>query len=549
MRQLNRPTVLLSFVVATCTIACERGEGHAHEKADDHAHGGEHGHGHGHDDGHGAAEEEELPGAAITHFTRAAADQSETELFVEFGVLIVGEEVRFAAHMTDCGELYTAIDSGTLEVKLGPPEAPNVFLVDGPSVPGIFRPSGVPQTAGKQPLRFVLTRGERVHVHDVGEVTVFADRAAARAALADVDEDAPAGQISFLKEQAWKLDFSLTEVTKRPMADTLRVFGELTPATGGVARVASPASGTVVAPPGGLKAVGARVRRGETLATVVPSIGGGGNLAAILLRKEKAALAVELAERELARVEGLLASGAVPARRVDEARGELQRARAEGEGAARLLAQHEGAVAGGSVPGGLRIVAPIDGIVTAAPMVAGGFVDEGGEIATLVDTRVLWLTAHVPEVHRARATRVFGGAFRSGRGPWTPFVARAEGYETSAILDAADRTFPVRVPLVNDDGALAAGTHVEVELHVGAPREVIALDKRAVLFEGGVPVVFAMREGEAFERLVVDLGAEASGLVEVRRGAAEGDRVATVGAMYVKLASVAGAAPAHGHPH
>lgn len=514
---------------------------HPHEAAAEHAHDD---HGHGHEEG-------ELPGTTLTHFARAAQDDSETELFVEFGPLIVGEETPFAAHLTDCGELWTAVDSGKLVVELhGAGEASEAFSVEAPSVPGIFRPVAKPTRAGARRLRFVLTRGARVHVHDVGEVTVHASRAAAAQALGGgTEEEEDDGAISFLKEQAWKVDFSLSKVTKRPLPDTLRVFGALQPPSGGEASVSAPASGTVVAPKGGLKPVGSRVERGETLAYLVPSIGGGGNLAAVILRKEKAALAVAHAERELQRLRGLLEQGAVAARRVDEAERDLSRARAERDSAESLLAQHQGAVTGGSNAGGVKVIAPIDGVITALPVVAGSFVEEGGAIATVVNTSVLLLTARVPEGERVRAAKVYGGAFRIGTGPWQEIPALASGYDVAPVLDEADRSYPVRVPIQNPEGALPAGAHVVADLALGPAEEVLTVDKRAVTFEQGVPVVYAMREGESFERVVVQLGAEHAGQVEVKGGLAEGERVAAIGALYVKLASLGGAAPAHGHPH
>lgn len=517
---------------------------HAHAAAPEHAHEGENGHGHGHDEGG-------LPGSTVTHFARSAQDDTETELFVEFGPLIVGEETPFAAHFTDCGELWTAVDSGQLVVELGGEgQGSETFSVEGPSVPGIFRPVAKPQGAGQRRLRFVLARGTRLHVHDLGEVTVFPDKATAEKALAaKADEPVDDGAISFLKEQAWKLDFSLSQVKKRPLPETLRVFGTLSPPSGGEARVSAPASGTLVAPKGGLKPIGSRVERGETLAYLVPSIGGGGNLAAVLLRKEKAALQAAHAERELTRLQGLLEHGAVAARRVDEAGSELSRARAELQSADGLLAQHQGAVTGGSSAGGVKVIAPIDGVITALPVVAGAFVEEGGAIAAVVDTSVLLLTARVPEGERARAAKVFGGAFRIGTGAWHTIPASESGYELAPVLDDSDRSYPVRVPLENEHGALPAGAHVTADLAISAPQRTLAVDKRAVVFEQGMPVVYVMREGESFERVVVQLGAEHGGQVEIKHGLVEGERVASVGAIYLKLASRGGGAPAHGHPH
>ena len=85
-------------------------------------------------------------------------------------------------------------------------------------------------------LVFRLKRGQRFHEHEVGEVTVYETRAAAEAALGHA-HDEEGSNISFLKEQAWRLDFSIAEVKNREIAPTLRVFGALEPQSEGRARV------------------------------------------------------------------------------------------------------------------------------------------------------------------------------------------------------------------------------------------------------------------------------------------------------------------------
>lgn len=539
---------LVLLVGAAAFAACADEPGHTHDD-NAHSHGGEHdhaaepGHGHGHGDG-------DLRATAVTHFTHSAQDSSETELFVEFGPLIVGEETAFAAHFTDCGALWTPVEEGRLTVQLrggGPPD--ESFSVTGPTVPGIFRPVAKPTAAGTRQLRFVLEREHRQHVHDVGEVVVYADRAAAEKALAGEEEEEDSGAISFLKEQAWKLDFALTEVKREPLSPTLRVFGELLPRSDGQARVSASASGRLVGGKDGLPRVGAFVERGDELAHLVPSVSGGGNLAAILLQKEKGGIAAAAAQRELDRVTRLVEEGAIPARRVQEAEARLARARAEVGGAERLLAQYQGAVTGGRAPGGVKIVAPIAGVLTEVPVVAGSYVEEGETLFSIVDTSVLWLSVRVPEVQRQDAATIFGGAFRPTGGVWRDIPPRPEGYQPSAVLDPRDRTFPLRIPIENQGGELFAGTHVIVDLAVAPPEDRLAAPRDAVVYEQGVPVVYVMVEGESFERRVVKVGGENGARVLLAGGVAPGERVVSTGAMYVKLASTGGAAPAHGHPH
>src|SRR5690606_66417 len=123
---MRRPLSLLAVVLGLSAATCAR-PSHA---PDDHDHP------HPHDG------EAERPGLA---FTRWDAD---TELFVELPALVVGEESRFAAHLTRLSD-YSAVSEGTMTVELGDATA----VADAPSRPGIFRPAITPARAGTFPLR------------------------------------------------------------------------------------------------------------------------------------------------------------------------------------------------------------------------------------------------------------------------------------------------------------------------------------------------------------------------------------------------------------
>jgi len=135
-------------------------------------------HGEAHGNGHGRGTE------AITHYAE------ETELFVEFPALVVGEESAFAAHLTRLSD-FRPVDVGRVVVALsGGGAAEERFTVSGPSVPGIFRPVAHPQQSGSRRLSLRLESGALADLHDLGVVAVFADgdaaaRAASHAAVGD----------------------------------------------------------------------------------------------------------------------------------------------------------------------------------------------------------------------------------------------------------------------------------------------------------------------------------------------------------------------------
>jgi membrane fusion protein, heavy metal efflux system len=61
--------------------------------------------------------------------------------------------------------------------------------------------------------------------------------------------------------------------------------------------------------------------------------------------------------------------------------------------------------------------------------------------------------------------------------------------------------------------------------------------------------VYVQTAGESFEKREVKLGASDAAQVQLLSGVQEGERVVTKGAYQIKLATLSGTMPAHGHEH
>jgi multidrug efflux pump subunit AcrA (membrane-fusion protein) len=88
-------------------------------------------------------------------------------------------------------------------------------------------------------------------------------------------------------------------------------------------------------------------------------------------------------------------------------------------------------------------------------------------------------------------------------------------------------------------------------LHVETARseEAVAIPDSAIVEEGGQPVAFVQVSGETFEKRELKLGIRDGNFVQVLDGVKEGERVVTKGAYAIRLSSVSGVIPAHGHAH
>lgn len=474
-------------------------------------------------------------GEKITHFT------DRTELFVEFPRLVAGEKSAFAAHLTRLAD-FRALTAGRVRVVLsGGGQADESFAVEGPSQPGIFRPEALPRQAGQRQLAIVVETPEFSVRHELGPVTVFADRRTADASGGEQDDE---GAIGFTKEQQWKVDFASAEVTKRPLRPSVAATGVLRARPDGEALLTAPAPGQVNSA-GRFPQLGQAVRKGDLLAYLAPRLGGETDFASLQAAAGKARVELEQAERERARMESLFREEAVPEKRLFAARAAAASARAEHDAASRRLGQY-----GGS--GGVPIRAPVSGLLADVRVSPGAFAAEGALLFHIVDRRALWLELRVPESEAARLTSPGGAAFHvEGIEQGFDIVAGRNGrlVAVGGAVDAATRSVPVVFEFEKPDARLRVGMATRAQVFVAGPREALAIPAAAVLDENGIAVVFVMIGGESFARRPVRLGARDGDWVEVLEGVEPGQRVVSRGAWLVKLAASGSGQVGHGHAH
>ena len=188
-------------------------------------------------------------------------------------------------------------------------------------------------------------------------------------------------------------------------------------------------------------------------------------------------------------------------------------------------------VATGKVQARSSLVAPIDGVVTELSAREGMTVMAGAPLFRINGLSSVWVNAEVPESLAARVR------------PGNPVEARAAALpgrtfkgKVGAILpevNAATRTLKARVELANPEGDLVPGMFVTVSLAPVARRDVVTVPSEAVIHTGKRKVVVLAETGEDGRQLLrpvdVEVGAEAGGTTEIRKGVKAGDQVVASG--------------------
>ena len=468
---------------------------------------------------------------------------SKTELFVEYPALVLGEESRFAIHLTRLDD-FKPVAAGRCEVKLTYTDAKTEsFSTDAPSKAGIFGVTVKPSHDGEANVEIRLFSPQLSDSHTLQGVSVYNTLS-----QAPTGEEKPTEErLSFLKEQQWALDFG-TELAKPTMLrNSLIVPAEVTPRSGGEVAVTAPLAGRLTGE--NFPGIGVRVSQGQVLGAVIPPTSVPNDRASLDLAKAEADAALEYARRDLDRATRLVEAGAAPTKRLDETRVAERIAEARQRAAEERIRQFDASRsaegAGGSAPFAIR--APINGIVVEMAASPGMNLKGGEMLLRIVDTDRVYVSAIVPEADFP-SIRNLNGAEIEIPGMDKP---RPVGRLVSVgkIVDPASRTFPVVYEATNTDGRIAINQTVTIRLFLSAASQGTTVPEAALVDDGGRPVVFIQREGESFVRRPVEVGRLQGGVAEITSGVQSGDRIVTRGAYLIRLSAMSSQIPAHGHVH
>jgi len=450
-----------------------------------------------------------------------------TELFLEYPHPVAGIATgNWAIHLTDM-EDFQPVRSGNLVVRFSSSSGTTeTFEIESPARDGIFLLDPIVSLPGKYRIELELASPQVSSRHVLDEVVVYPALAEALA----VRQPEDGGGIVFLKEQQWVIPFAVQAAAAGVVERTVTAPGEVVPPDGALVQVSAlvdgiaPAEGNRNAP-----SVGEVVRQGQVLVVLAPTTQEGGFA--------RARGRLERLEREVERAERLLEAGAIPSRRLVEARHDSEIARAEVD------------AMGGMTDGDYRLSlrAPISGVIAARSFVPGGRVQPGEPLFTIVDPTKAWLrvqvspgtAASIPEGARATFTLEDSNqAFGTSR-----------LLSIGSIIDPQTRTVPVVFETEASGAALTFGQLAQAAIPTGGTVTGIVLPNSAILDDNGTTVAYVQAGGETFERRVLTLGTRDGVQAQVLAGIVLGEMVVTIGAYQVRLASLSGGDFAGAHAH
>ena len=495
--------IVLAFLAMSCNNKTE--DAHAHNPDGSHA-------------------GEEIPRIDHTIWT------DKTELFVEFPALIVGNASKFAAHFTVLNK-HQPLREGSVTVSLIKDGKGIRNTVDAPSSPGIFSPAIQPKEAGNYQLVFDLKTPEYSDKITIDNVTVYANVDEAIKALGIAEDD---GSISFLKEQAWKINFQTAPVVSGNVYDVISTSGVWMPAPGSVISLVAKSNGVVDIAVTNLTE-GTQVKRGQLLINVSSQGLASNNLSTEIA---KARSNFEQSKAEYERKKQLYESKIVPKAEFEKVESNFEIAKSNYQ-----------SLSSGVSGGGKQIRAPFDGYITAINVANGDYVDQGVSLVTVGTHQSRVLKTQIAPSYGLTMENVQGIWYQTKDGQWSN-VASSGGSILSIAKDVDNNRPLISVfAQVNDDIEMPEGSLTQVQIAVGNATQNTMIPVNALLEDYGSYSVMVQLSGESFERRPVKIGKRNGENVEVLQGLEVGEVVVTTGAYQVKMASMSGSTPAHGHDH
>jgi cobalt-zinc-cadmium efflux system membrane fusion protein len=452
------------------------------------------------------------------------------ELFVEFKPLIVGENTRFTAHFSEMKN-FKAIEKGTVTASLIQGKSGIRHTVDAPDSPGIFRPALQPKSAGIYALVFHIVTPNFSDEIVLENIEVFNNLDEANKKIPHEIENS--NEISFLKEQAWKMEFANAPVIRDTVYNIIKTGGEILPAQGDEKTVSATANGILIYRKTGIT-VGAPVSSGQSLFTI-----SGGGITSNNIQSDylKAKSNYDQATKILERKEKLYASKSISKADYEAASLEFNLAETEFNNLSKNYSQ-----------GGKSVSSSSAGFIKKLYKSEGEFVDIGEPLAIVTQNKKLTIRADINQLDYSKLNQNMTANFLYNGAVYdiSDLGGKLLSYGRSVSVENA------RIPVyfeLNNRGDLLPGSFIEVWIKSNAKSKGLLIPKEALLEDYGQYSVIVQTSGEGFEKRNIQTGIYDGKFMEVLSGLEEGERVVTKGAYQVKMASMSGQAPAHGHAH
>lgn len=343
---------------------------------------------------------------------------------------------------------------------------------------------------------------------------------------------APHGDITFLKEQAWKTKFGTMEIKPTDFSHVIQTSGELLPARGGFQAVTALSSGFVNFNNQSLDN-GTYVNKNQLLFRI-----SGQGLSKNNIDNRFATISnqYEVSKSNFLRKKTLYKESIVSARDYEAAKAKYN---TDSVMYFTLLK--------GFSSKGLEINSPMSGNIYQLNVSNGDYVEEGEILANVVANSKLRIHADLPQKHYELVNDITSVQFRPSFSETVYTMEELNGRLISkgSYADLNAGFIPIIFEVDNND--FLAGAYAECWLLTKLIKNQLVVPRSALIEEQGNYYVFVQIQGESFEKRAIQFESADGKSVNITYGLSFGERIVHIGAMTVKVASMSTEAPVHSH--
>ncbi len=472
----------------------------------------------------------EIPAIAVTLWTE------KMELFMEYETAVVGNEIKFIIHLTTM-EDFQPIREGKASLQFKPANGSVIQFEKNELLrEGIFTPVHVFKTAGEYEFLLSYQGAKTAESFNIGKFIVYNS-------IEDipVTEEVASEEITFLKEQQWKVKFATEEAQNRKIKSSIRAVGKVKPQPKSYAEIVSPVEGLIsISEAKQLVSPGQEVRKGQTLAILVPPFSTQNSWAEIYLQYEKA-------KTEFDRAKRLKDRNAISSREFEDAERNYKIQKA---GFSHYFDSDDSGFQYDSKSQHFTLTAPISGIVSEVNILPGQHVSQNQKLFSIANPSTVWLHLDLYASQADNIKEISGASIRIPGKKEVIHINKnvLKVISVGEVIDPQKRTAALWLEVDNQDRKFMIGQTFNAQIYTGPESEMLTIQNSAIFEDNAKKIVFIHSEGESFEKREVTIGAEHFGFTAILSGLESGERVVSAGGYMVKLASTSEEI-GHAHTH
>lgn len=345
------------------------------------------------------------------------------------------------------------------------------------------------------------------------------------------DKEAHGDEILFTPEQAKLVGLKTVTVSPGKFHKVIKTSGQILSAQGDEVTISATTNGIVSFSRPSLNE-GASVRAGESLLAISSKNVLDGDPAL------KAKSSYDIALREYQRAQSLIGDKLISEKEYNETKLNYENAKVSYDAFRQTTSGR-----------GVSISTPIAGFVKTQLVSEGQYVEVGQALMTVTKNRRLQLRADVSERFYKDLGGIVSANFVTSYDDAIHRLSDLNGRVVSYGRATSGQEYYLPVNFEFDNvGQIISGSYVEIYLLGQARENVIAIPVSALTEEQGIYFVYLQEHDDAYKKQEVTLGASDGSMVEILSGLKDKDKVVSVGASHVKLASASGSIP-HAHEH